>query len=58
MPWRSREPSRDVIEARERLAAITRDDDRVGRLEQRTQRILRENNLAPTIMDALGMRRR
>lgn len=58
MPWRQRGPSQDVIEARERLEAIERDDERVARLERRTSKILRENNLAPSIMDALGMRRR
>lgn len=59
MPWRhQREPSQDVVEARERLEAIHRDDERVNRLERRTAKILRENNLAPSIMDALGVRRR
>lgn len=58
MPWRQRGPSQDVIEARQRLEAINRDDERVDRLERRTSRILRENNLAPSIMDALGVRRR
>lgn len=58
MPWRQRGPSQDVIEARERLEAIKRDDERVARLERRTSKILRENNLAPSIMDALGVRRR
>lgn len=62
-PWRwwpmkrPRVEPHKVVEARERLEAITRDDDRVRRLEIRTQRILRENNLAPFIMKALGIRR-
>lgn len=58
--WPMKHPraeSQEVIQARERLAAITRDDVRVASLEMRTQRILRENNLAPLIMRALGIRR-
>lgn len=58
VPWRTRGPSTDVIEARERLEATNQDDARVDRLERRTARILREDNLAPTIMDALGVKRR
>jgi hypothetical protein len=58
MPWRQREPSQDVLEARDRLEAVTRDDERVQHLERRTAKILREDNLAPTIMNALGVRRR
>lgn len=58
MPWRNRGPSQDVLDARERLEAVTRDDERVDRLQRQTSRILRENHLAPSIMDALGVRRR
>lgn len=53
----SREEAPGVAEARERLEAIERDDDRIELLEARTQRILRENNLAPFVMKALGIRR-
>lgn len=57
MPWRQREPSQDVLDARERLEAVTRDDERVDRLQRNTSRIMRENHLAPSIMDALRVRR-
>ena len=57
MARRSRKDSPKVIEAQERLEAIERDDIRVNLLAARTQRILRENNLAPVIMRALGIRR-
>lgn len=62
-PWewwpmrRPRQEPQQVAEARERLEAIERDDVRVQRLEIRTQKILHENNLAPVIMKALGIRR-
>lgn len=63
-PWtwwwpmrRPRSEPQKLTEARERLEAITRDDARVERLELRTQKILRENNLAPFVMRALGIRR-
>ena len=62
-PWewwpmkRQRKEPRKVVEARERLEAITRDDDRVELLEARTKRMLHENNLAPFIMRALGIKR-
>lgn len=48
--------SPEVQAARERLAAIERDDQRVDELQRRTFRIMRENNLAPTIMRALRIR--
>lgn len=55
---RPRAASREIIkDARERLEAIQRDDARVESLEIRAQRILRENNLAPAVMKALGIRR-
>lgn len=44
------------MEARERLEAIEADDVKVRNLEVRTQRIMRENNLAPMIMRALRLR--
>jgi hypothetical protein len=56
-PWRRR-PSPATHDARRRLEAIQADDARVDNLSHRAARILRENNLAPTIMDALGVRRR
>lgn len=55
---RPRAASREILEeARKRLEDIRRDDARVDSLEARTQRILRENNLAPVVMRALGIRR-
>lgn len=56
-PWMKRGDSPGVVEARERLEAAERDDDRIDLLVAKTQRILRENNLAPQIMRALGVRR-
>ena len=49
--------SDEVTDARERLKAVALDDLRVARLEARTQKILRENNLAPLIMRSFGIRK-
>lgn len=45
------------LEAAQRLEKVVADDERVARLTRRTQRIMRENNLAPDILKALGVRR-
>lgn len=61
MNWRVllwwREGPEAKLEAVQRLEAVIADDDRVDRLAQRAAKIIRENNLAPDIMKALGVRR-
>ncbi len=54
-PWRHRE-SPQVDEARQRLDDTVKDDAKVNDLQVRTQRLIRENNLAPYVMKALGIR--
>lgn len=49
--------SQEVAEARERLEAVERDDDKVDLLVAKAQRLMRENNFAPMVMRALGVRR-
>lgn len=56
-PWRRRRPSPETHSAQRRLERIQADDARVDSLNRRAARILREDNLAPAIMDALGVRR-
>jgi len=53
--WRRGEPP-NVQTARERLESAEADDERIASLERRTERIRRENNLAPWIMKSLGIR--
>lgn len=53
-PWQAHQPSKATVEAEERLHAIEADDVKVADLERRMKRIIRENDLAPTIMRALG----
>lgn len=50
-------PSPETERARERLDEVCRDDARVDRLDRRTQRARRENNLGPAISRALRARR-
>jgi len=61
MNWRAllwwRDGSGDKLEAAQRLEAVKADDVRVDRLAYRAAKIVRENNLAPDIMKALGVRR-
>jgi tetrahydromethanopterin S-methyltransferase subunit F len=47
-----------ILQAEARLERIKADDETVEDIVQRAQKILRENNLAPSIMKALGVQRR
>jgi len=58
LPWSRPEPQQHAAEIVERLEAIEADDARVDKLQRRADRIMRENNLAPMIMRALGVRPR
>lgn len=46
-----------VAEARDRLEAASRDDEKVDAVMMRVEKALKENNLAPYVMRALGVRR-
>ncbi len=54
-PWRRITPPA-VEEAQSRLEHTAADDVRVDRVVERTNRLIRENNLAPYVMKALGIR--
>jgi hypothetical protein len=58
MKWwtRRRNPSPELRAARDRLADVERDDDRVESIEQRAVRHIRENNLGPLVARALHPR--
>lgn len=54
-PWHRR-PSPETLEAQRKYEQVVQDDQRVDNLEDRTNRILEENNLARTVIRALGAR--
>lgn len=56
-PWSKPNPSKEVVQAQERLEKVRNDDKRVNDLSRRTSRIVRENGLAHDIMKALEVRR-
>ena len=58
-PWGARhtEETPAVTQARDRLEAVSRDDVKVDAVMRRVDQVLRENNLAPYVMRALGVRR-
>ncbi len=56
--WKGKEPSEEILQAKERLEQIRADDETVEDIVRRTQKIIRENNLGPDIMRALGVQRR
>lgn len=55
-PWMRRYPRTELEEAQRHHDEVVADDERVDDLEKRTNRIIRENNLAPIVMRALGLR--
>lgn len=55
-PWRKSEHLKKVAEAQERLEKVYEDDAKVNDLSRRAKKIVRENELAPSIMKALGVR--
>lgn len=57
--WRGpAEPdSAGTLQARKRLDEVSRDDVRVKRLDERVQRVRKENHLGPAISRALRARR-
>lgn len=54
MRWWKKE-SQGTKDAKERLESVRKDDEVVDSLARRAKKILKENNLAPDIMKALGM---
>jgi len=58
--WRRRRAaaSAEVHAARQRLEATSRDDAQIDLVMGRVEQALRENNLAPYVMRALGITRR
>lgn len=57
-PWPKKPDASIKNEAKERLKATERDDARIDHIVRRTQKIVRENNLGPIVMKALGVQRR
>jgi hypothetical protein len=57
-PWPKKVPQEQIAEAERRLERVIRDDAEVAIIEKTTQKMLRENNLAPYVMRALRAQRR
>jgi len=55
-PWRKSEHSEEIARAQERLEKVYSDDAKVNDLSRRARKIVHENELAPAIMKALGVR--
>lgn len=55
-PWRTKRPSQGLLDARQKLREVSRDDRIVDDLSRRAQKLSRENNFAPAILRALGGR--
>ena len=55
-PWRKSEHTEQIAQAQERLEKVYEDDAKVNDLSRRANKIVRENELAPAIMRALGVR--
>lgn len=47
----------EINEVKEKFEEVKADDIRVERLQSRVNRIMNENNLAPTIIKALGVQK-
>lgn len=53
--WMKRKTPPEVVEAQHRLESIEHDDVIISQLERRSERVMREDNLAPYIMRVLGL---
>lgn len=54
--WWKSQTAQELEKMDSRLEQVERDDVKVNRLGRRIDKLIAENNLAPTVMKALGAR--